>query len=163
MSLLKWKSSKKTNPLKILMIQKFSPFKDFSCRIKRFTFLKIFVSRTMPPPIKFLQHEMIQSNPFVTLLVVRHFTRVSVLCNLFIFLSTNIVSRNLVSFRLFFACVVILFSEESFERFFHSWKYRRYCTFFYFICWLRIHKLCLKRKDALRILHRKARHKISVK
>ena len=130
-SLLKRKSSKKTNTLKILMIQKFSLFKDFSCRIKRFTFFKILVSRTMPPPIKFLQHKMIQSNPFVKLLVVRHFTRVIVLCNLFIFVSTNIVTINLVSFHLFFClyCDPILW-RKLFERFFYSWKYRRYCTFF---------------------------------
>ena len=104
-SLLKWKSSKKTNPLKILMIKKFSLFKDFSCIIKRYTVWKILVSGTMPPPIKFLQHEMIQSNSFVTLLVVWHFTRVSVLCNWCIFVSTNIVPRNLVNFHLFFLLV----------------------------------------------------------
>ena len=131
MSSLKWKSSKKTNPPKILMIQKFSLFKDFSSRTKRYTFFKILVSRTMPPPIKFLQHEMIQSNPFVTLLVVRHFTRVSVLCNLFIFVSTNIVTRNLVSFHLFFClCCDPILWRKPFERFFYSWKYRQYCTFF---------------------------------
>ena len=32
----KCKSSKKANPLKILMMQKFSLFKDFSCMIKRY-------------------------------------------------------------------------------------------------------------------------------
>ena len=38
------------------------------------------------------------------------------LCNLFILVSPNIVTRNLVSFTWFFACVVILFSEESLLR-----------------------------------------------
>ena len=38
------------------------------------------------------------------------------LCNLFIVVSPNIVTRNLVSFTWFFACVVILFSEESLLR-----------------------------------------------
>ena len=104
--LLKWKSSKVMNHLKILVIQKFSLFKDFSCRIKLYTFFKKFVSRTMPPPIKFLQHKMIQSNHFTMLLIMRHFTRRSVLCNLFIFVSPNIVTRHLVSFHLFFLLVL---------------------------------------------------------
>ena len=104
--LLKWKSSKIMNHLRILVIQKFSLFKDFSCRIKWYTFFKKLVSRTMPLPIKLLQHEMIQSNHFVMLLIVRHFTRRSVLCNLFIFVNPNIVTRNLVSFHLFFLLVL---------------------------------------------------------
>ena len=115
----KMKKYKQTNPLKILVIQKFSLLKDFSCRIKRYTFFKILVSRTMPPPIKFPQLKIIQSNSFETLLVVWHFTEVSVLCNWFIFVSTNIVTKNLVNFHLPFACVVILFPERKpFEKFF---------------------------------------------
>ena len=118
-SLVKWKTSKKTNCLKILMIQKFSLLKDFFCRIKRYTFFKILVSRTMPPPIKFPQDEMIQSNHFVTLLMVRHFTRVPVLCNLFIFVSPNLVTRNLVSFHLFFClcCDPVLWKKSFWEVF----------------------------------------------
>ena len=121
--LLKWKSSKIMNHLKILVIQKFSLFKDFSCRIKRYTFFKKLVSRTMPPPIKLLQHEIIQSNHFVMLLIVRHFTRRSVLCNLFIFVSPNIVTRNLVSFHLFFClCCDPVLWRKPFERFFLQLK-----------------------------------------
>ena len=121
--LLRWKSSKRTNLLKIVMIQKFLLFKDFSCRIKRYTFFQILVSRTMHPPIKFLQREMIQCNHFVTLLIVWHFTRMSVLCDFFIFASPTNVTRNLVSFNLFFfACVVILFCEESLLRDFFTDK-----------------------------------------
>ena len=122
-SLVKWKTSKKTNCLKILMIQKFSLLKDFLCRIKRYTFFKILVSRTMPPPIKFPQHEMIQSNHFVTLLMARHFTRVPVLCNLFIFVSPNLVTRNLVSFHLFFClCCDPILWRNLFERFYLQLK-----------------------------------------
>lgn len=119
--LLRWKSSKRTNLLKILMIQKFSLFKDFSCRIKRYTFFQILVSRTMHPPIKFLQREMIQSNHFVTLLIVWHFTRMSVLCDFFIFASPTNVTRNLVSFNLFFFCLRCdpILWRKPFERFFY--------------------------------------------
>ena len=101
-SLIKWKSSKKTNLLKIVIIQKFSLFKDVLCRMKRYTFFKTLVFKTMPPSIKFLQYKMIQSNHFVKLLIVQHFTRVSKLCNFDIFVSQIIVTRKLVSFHLFF-------------------------------------------------------------
>ena len=112
-SLLKWKSSKKTNPLKILMMQKFSLFKDFFCRIKRYTFLKILVSRTMPPPIKFLPHKMIQSNHFVTFLIVPHFIRVSALCRLFIFVSPKYCKKKFSKFSPAFLLVLWSYSLKK--------------------------------------------------
>ena len=162
--LLRWKSSNRTNLLKILMIQKFSLFKDFSCRIKRYTFFQILVSRTMYPPIKSLQREMIQSNHFVTLLIVWHFTRMSVLCNLFIFASPINVTRNLVSFYLFFF-LLALWSysvKKAFSEVFLQIKniVGTACSFSLLDSY---HKFCLKARDGLQIFHHKARHKISVK
>ena len=69
----------------------------------------------MPPPIKFpARNDPIQ--PFCNVANCATFYKGAVLCNSFIFFSPNIVTRNLVSFRLFFSFVVILFSEESLLR-----------------------------------------------
>ena len=59
------------------------------------------MSRTMPPPIKFpARNDPIQ--PFCNVANCATFYKGAVLCNSFIFFSPNIVTRNLVSFRLFF-------------------------------------------------------------
>ena len=162
--LLRWKSSKRTNLLKIVMIQKFLLFKDFSCRIKRYTFFQILVSRAMHPPIKFLQREMIQSNHFVTLLIVWHFTRMSVLCDFFIFASPTNVTRNLVSFNLFFF-LLALWSYSVKKAFWEIFLQIKISPVLHvlLVYWIRIHKFCLKARDGLQILHHKASHKISVK
>ena len=78
---------------------------------------------TIPPPIKFLQHEMIQWTSFVTLLNVWKFTRVSVLSNWFIFVSTKFCIKKFSKFSpVIFLVLWSCYLKESVLRRFLKWK-----------------------------------------